>query len=159
MSNLTKLFLFLFAVAATVMVVCHGESALHATVPKDMPGDSHFVQSGFDLQHNEAKGEWIACRADTAEDSDWCRVTDAHGTVVYQGAFSPIQSENAIPNNQLQVSSNSGAYRWITGPAESGPVPVIPLRNGQVLVPRQDREALRDRWNQNPEEYRQIQGM
>ena len=158
MSAFTKTLLFLVALIAGYFLVVHGERALDASLPNDMPRDANFIQSGFDLEHNEAKGQWVACRDNHAEDNDFCRVTDPKGIVVYQGAFTPSDNTAPLPNDQLQVSTTSGSI-WITGPAERGPVPVIPLKNGKLLVPVQDREALADRWSRNPAELRQIVGM
>lgn len=154
----SKFILFLLAAAGAFLIVRHANHAMHAAIPADMPLDSNFVQSGYDLQHNDARGQWIACRADPQQGNDWCRVTDAHGVVVYQGSFSPAQSEAAVPDGQLQISA-SPSRLWIDGPAEAGPIPVIPLRNGQILVPTQDRQALLDRWSANPAEFHEIQGL
>ena len=39
-----------------------------------------------------------------------------------------------------------------TGPAEQSLVPVIPLADGQILVPAHDRLALIERWAKHPDE-------
>lgn len=157
MSAYSKAVLFLFAVVAGYFLIVHGSRALNASLPKDMPHDANFVQTGFDISRNEAQGQWIACRADHEQDNDFCRVTDPKGTVVYQGAFKPYDYPVTLPNDQLKIANTSGQI-WVTGPAESGPVPVIPLKNGKLLVPVQDREALADRWSRNPAELHQIAG-
>ena len=159
MNALTKVLLFLCAVFATVLLIRHGDRALHASTPQDMPADSRFFQTSFDVRRNEAKGEWIACRVDAATASDWCRVTDARGIVVFEGDFTPLSRPTPLPNSQLKVAVQPGANRlWVEGPAESAPVPVIPLESGDWLVPSQDRDALLDRWASNPQELRQLQG-
>lgn len=157
MSAYSKAVIFLFAIVAGYFLVVHGDRALNASLPRDMPRDANFVQTGYDVAHNEAQGQWIACRADREQGNDFCRVTDAKGTVVYQGAFEPYDSPESLPNDQLRVASTSGNI-WINGPAENGPIPVIPLSNGKLLVPVQDREALADRWSRNPAELHQIAG-
>jgi hypothetical protein len=158
MSAFTKTVLVLFACVAGYFLVIHGTRALNASLPKDMPRDADFVQTGYDVDHNEARGQWIACRQDDQEAIDFCRVTDPKGTVVYQGAFEPFDYPEPLPNNQLTIAAKTGNI-WVKGPAELGPVPVIPLRNGKLLVPVQDREALADRWRTDPTELRQIAGM
>jgi hypothetical protein len=159
MKAFTKLSLFVLTVIATLFVLRNGDRAMHASVPRDMPSDSHFIPTGFDVNHSEAKGQWVACRADAAEQTDWCRVTDARGTVVYQGGFVPVSTPQPLPDSELRVASNTSGHLWVQGPAEASPVPVIPLASGQLLVPVQDREALHDRWAANPDELRQIQGL
>ena len=46
---------------------------------------------------------------------------------------------------------------WVQGPAENGPVPVIPLSNGIILVPYADSDALADRWATNPDEINRLE--
>ena len=123
-----------------------------------MPADSHFIQSGYDIQHNEAQGDWIACKLDEAQGSDWCRITDAHGMVVFQGNYMPVNSLAPVPNDRMQLANVSVSSLWVPGPVEGGPVPVIPLASGEILVPAVDRDALSDRWAKNPDELRHIQG-
>ncbi len=158
MNAITKTLLLVVAIFAGYFLVVHGDRALSASLPKDMPRDADFIQTGYDIDHNEARGQWIACRDNHEERNDFCRVTDARGTVVYQGAFAPYDYPNSLPNDQLKISSTASNI-WVTGPAESGPIPVIPLQNGKLLVPLQDREALADRWSRNPTELHQIAGM
>ena len=80
--------------------------------------------------------------------SDWCRVTDQKGIVLYQGDFLPTASTTSpVGNDQLKVSSRRiRSKMWVHGPVEGGPVPAIPLTNGTVLVPASDRYALLQRW-------------
>ncbi len=158
MSAFTKGVLCIVAIVGGYFLIVHGTRALNASLPKDMPRDADFIQTGYDLDHNEAKGQWIACRDDHENNNDFCRVTDPRGTVVYQGAFEPFDYPAALPNDQLRVATRFSNI-WVNGPSEHGPVPVIPLRNGKLLVPVQDRDALADRWSHNPEELRQLNGM
>lgn len=158
MSIFTKLFLFLFAIAASGMVLSHGLTALDADLPGDMPANSRFVQTGYDLLKNEPKGEWVACRAYAASNADYCRVTDAKGIVVYQGSFVLSRTASAATDDQLNIAPANTRFLWVNGPVEGAPVPVIPLGNGDLLVPAADRDALVDRWSSNPEELHQIQG-
>jgi hypothetical protein len=124
-----------------------------------MPSNSVFVQSGYNLDRNEAVGDWIACRAKEDASADTCRVTDAKGDVIYQGDFLPVDGGPIVLDSQIKVAAE-GEKRdlWVNGPAEGGPVPVIPLASGQVLVPADDTAALADRWRMNPDELRRVQG-
>jgi len=127
---------------------------LLAAVPPNMPPDARFVQTGYDLEQNERLGQWIVCREDAAANADWCRVTSQKGDVVFEGQFLPLSSPDRVPASQLGIGQLDGRRLWTAGPAEQAPVPVIPLANGQVLVPVSDRIAIAERWAKNPEESR-----
>jgi hypothetical protein len=159
MTVITKLAVSCLVAAGTVLAVQHGVNALHPTLPKDMPGNAQFLQSGYDVARNEPKGEWIACRPDAAQDANFCRVTDAHGMVIYQGDFLPIYSRGPVQEANLKVSTSEQEKNlWIDGPTSDGPVPVIPLADGDVLVPVADQPALAARWNRNPDGLARLQG-
>jgi hypothetical protein len=145
-----NLALSLLITAGVVLAVRHGATALHPTLPKDMPADSRFVQSGYDLQHNEPKGDWVSCTADSPDDTDFCRVTDNHGTVIYQGDFMSVSDTGQVPAGQLQIASMDSRELWVEGPGDALPVPAIALTNGKTLVPAVDSGALAVRWRKNP---------
>ncbi len=152
-----KLVFVLFVTAGLGLVVVHGADALHPQLPPDMPGDAHFVQSGYDLLRNEPEGDWIACRTDLQQNTDYCRVTDAHGNVIYEGDFLPVNSEEPVAARDLRFAARDLRQLWVKGPAEAGPVPVIPLAGGQLLVPADDSLALADRWARDPDELTRLQ--
>jgi hypothetical protein len=154
----SRLALILVLAAGAFFLVRHGDMAIHPELPKDMPKGAHFVQSGYDVSRLEAKGDWIACSTDSAQNTDFCRVTDQRGTVVYQGDFLPLHSSEPVAAEDLEVAQMDADRLWVQGPAEKGPVPVIPLANGTLLVPADDNEALADRWSNNPAELRRISG-
>ena len=123
-----------------------------------MPIDSQFVVSGYDLQHNEPKGDWIVCRPDLPEGANFCRVTDAHGIVIFQGDFLTVANSQPVPQSRLRIASANLDRMFIRGPAEGGLVPVIPLAGGELLVPAADSTALADRWARDPDELQRISG-
>jgi hypothetical protein len=141
----------LFA-ALLVFIAYRARTALHATLPPDMPASSRFVATGYDIADNESLGLWIACRPDLQQPSDWCRVTDQRGTVVFEGQFLPVDSPQPVPAAKLVIAPVDKATLWTSGPAEQSPVPVIPLEDGQRLVPAADRLAFLTRWADHPEE-------
>ena len=145
-----KLALVSLITAGVVLTVFHGATALRPSLPKDMPGDSEFVQSGYDLQHNEPMGDWVSCTANSSEDTDFCRVTDNHGTVIYQGDFMPVLGSEKVPASQLRLASMDSKNLWVEVPAEALSVPAIELTNGQTLVPADDSYVLADRWRKKP---------
>ncbi len=121
-----------------------------------MPDNSRFIPTGYDLDHNERKGAWISCTPGDGVGDSFCRVADAHGMVIFQGDFLPVRSSGSQPSNGRAGLAQT-ALGWVTGPAEGSPVPVIPMTDGSKLVPRDDRDALIDRWNANPDEWRKLQ--
>ena len=129
---------------------------MHPALPSDMPAQAQFMQSGYDIAHLEPTGAWIACGTDRAEQANWCRVTDAHGQVVYEGDYLPLRSQAPLTLSQINLSHADPAKLWVSGPSEGSPVPVIPLVGGDILVPSADREALADRWASNPQELESL---
>lgn len=158
MTRIGKLTLSCIAIAATFLAIRHGANALHATLPKDMPPNAQFLPSGYDISRNEAEGEWIACRLDPDADADFCRVTDAHGVVIYQGNFLPLSGAQPAPPSDLKVATDKPeGDLWVEGRSADGPVPMIPLVNGQVLAPVVDRFNLATLWTDDPEALRRVQ--
>ena len=160
MSATRKMLGILFVGLAVVLLVRHGAAALSPSRPKDMPRTAQFVVSGYDLLHNEPKGDWIiACEPDAPENATFCRVTDAHGVVIFQGDFLPVSGHKPIPESSLHIASGDLDLDriFVRGPAEGGLVPVIPLVSGELLVPAADSIALADRWTKNPDELQRIQ--
>lgn len=139
-------------VAVTLLIADQARLALHAALPSNMPGTARFVQTGYDVATNEALGQWIGCRPSPQQSSDWCRVTDQRGSVVFEGQFLPVDSTALVPVEGLQFAPIDKGRLWTYGPAEQAPVPVIPLANGQLLVPVADRPALLTRWANDPDE-------
>jgi hypothetical protein len=130
--------------------------ALDPARPSDMPENSRFIPSGYDLSHNERQGSWVSCASGDGVGDMFCRVTDTHGMVIFQGDFLPVRSSGSAAGGGGATLAKSG-LGWVTGPFEGSPVPVIPMTDGSMLVPRDDRDALIDRWNAHPDEWRQLQ--
>ena len=153
MKNPRGILLILVALVAITFLVRHGMMAMRPSRPSDMPADSTFVQSGYDIGRNEFQGNWVACGADREQQTNWCRVTDNRGDVLFQGDFVPLTGGSAVSPQALIVGTVQPEKLWVHGPAEDAPVPVIPLAGGTLLVPVADREALSDRWSSHPEEF------
>ena len=152
MKKSTKLVISGVIGGAVALMIWHARGA-GVAVPKDMPSNAKFLQSGFEVSTNEPLGNWVACSLHPAESVDWCRVTDQKGTVVYQGDFLPVNSTQPLPDAELIVMSANPKKIWVHGPVEDGPVPAIPLTSGSVLVPASDRYALMQRWASDSTEY------
>ena len=131
---------------------------MRPALPSDMPAQAQFMQSGYDIAHLEPTGAWIACGTDRAAQANWCRVTDAHGQVVYEGDYLPLRNQVPLPLDRIELSHSDPTKLWVSGPTEGAPVPVIPLVDGDFLVPSADRDALADRWAGDPQELQNLSG-
>ena len=114
------------------------------------------LQSGYDVSHLEPRGNWVACGIDSEQQTNWCRVTDARGEVVYEGDYLPLRSQAPLSLTSIRLGYAAPDRLWVRGPDEGSPVPVIPLASGDVLVPAADRDALAARWAQNPAELQAL---
>jgi len=159
MTGTTRLATSLLFAAGSFLMIRQGFRALDPARPPDMPANSYFLQSGYNLQRNEPLGQWIACRPDPGQSADLCRVTDHDGQVIFEGEYLPLHGSEALPEEELRIATRQKLNSlWVRGPAENGPVPVIPLANGKLLVPVADNDALADRWAKNPDELNRITG-
>jgi hypothetical protein len=159
MNAASRFLLSVVIVAALFMLFTHGDRALHAAVPKDMPANAQFLPSGFDIANDEQQGNWVACRMDDAQNTNWCRVTDTHGKVVFEGDYLPLAKSEPVDLSDLKIAKVNPGKMWVEGPAEEQPVPVIALEDGNLLVPASDRDALAQRWTNEPEELARVSAL
>jgi hypothetical protein len=138
---------------ALVLYTAHNAKyGMDATLPADMPANARFVKTGWNIEHNEPTGYWVTCHADPEQPFDWCRVTDPHGMVVFQGEFLPVDSTVRVADPDLAIGHMDPKRLWTDGTVEKAPIPVIPLASGRILVPEDDRTILIDRWAHDPDE-------
>ena len=156
MSTGTKAVLFCCIALLAVGLFYRANIALDPARPKDMPENSRFIPTGYDLEHNERKGTWVSCSSGDGLSDMFCRVTDSHGTVIFQGDFLPVRGAGSSTSSSGATLAKS-SLGWVDGPFEGSPVPVIPMTDGSMLVPRDDRDALIDRWNAHPDEWQKLQ--
>jgi len=157
MTTSSKLALSLLLTLGIVLAARQGGRALNPALPKDMPSNAHFVQSGYNLQRNEPVGDWVACNSGDDQGTNFCRVTDTHGMVIYQGEFVAVNSQRPVTRANLRFAAHDPKNLWVRGPAEEGPVPAIPLADGQLLVPVSDSAALAERWARDPDELARLE--
>jgi hypothetical protein len=150
--NGSKLAYAMIAAVAAVLIVHQVRPAMTAVLPKDMPSDAKFTLTGYNPDNLEPRGQWVACGMDNDHATNWCRVTNQVGTVIYEGDFLPLGSTRALPAEQLEVGQYSPTIDWVRGPAEQIQVPIIPLKNGVMLVPAADALILPARWAKDPHE-------
>jgi hypothetical protein len=151
----TKFILFICVVLIAVLLIRRADVAVNPALPKDMPSNARFLPTGYDLTHNERRGTWVACQANGPGVS-FCRVTDPHGLVIFQGDYLPVRDSRAVADSDTTPALGNSRLQWVQGPLEGTPVPIIPTSDGTWLVPIGDRDALVDRWNQNPQEWQKL---
>ena len=154
MSSSLKVLLICGFILAVVVLAQHGTLSFNPALPKDMPPDAHFITNGYNLEQNERKGWWVACHGDETPGTSFCRVTDTHGMVIYQGLFLPVDTGQQPESSERPHEK----LHWATGPTEGTPIPVIQSGPGLILVPSVDRDALIDRWKANPDEWNRVLG-
>jgi hypothetical protein len=136
-------------------LIYRGNMSVNPARPADMPENSQFLPTGYDLDHNERQGTWVWCEPGEGAFDKQCRVADTHGTVIYEGAFLPVRDAGS-PSTSQNAQPARTQLGWVNGPVEGSPVPLIPLTDGSLLVPRDDRDALIHRWNAHPDEWQKL---
>jgi hypothetical protein len=155
LSTGTKFVLVCCVVLLAVGLFYRANFSLDPARPNNMPENSRFIPTGYDLEHNERKGSWVSCASGDGDAVRFCRVTDAHGSVIFQGDFLAVRGAGTSPTYAAELAKSG--LGWVNGPYEGSPVPVIPMTDGSVLVPQDDRDALIDRWNAHPDEWKKLQ--
>ena len=156
MNGSTKLILLCCAAVVCATLIYRSDIALQPALPKNMPADSRFIATGYDLEHNEHKGVWIACHPGRSTGVSFCRITDNRGIVVFQGDYVPVRDAARVRAEPSAATPATGHLGWVTGPVEGISVPLIPMTDGTLLVPEDDRDALLARWNQHPEQWEDL---
>jgi hypothetical protein len=95
-----------------------------------MPEHSQFLPTGYDLEHNERQGTWVSCEPGEDTVDKQCRVTDTHGTVIFEGDFLPVRDVGS-PSTSASAQLAPTKLGWVTGPVEGSPVPLIALTDGR----------------------------
>jgi hypothetical protein len=120
--------------------------------PPDMPKDAHFIAGNFDYMRMRTKGEWVSCHSDVKSPTDWCRIANQSGDIIFEGRFLPVGKDKPLPDSQIRIAPYNIDHHMVTGPVESFEVPVIPLESGTLLVPATDAKPLAVRWKAHPDE-------
>jgi hypothetical protein len=101
------------------------------------------------------RGDWITCWVDSKYNVDRCRVVEIDGSLLYEGVFVSFEGHASIPESDLVIDSKTtnlaqervGLNATNEESIEPGPkyVPLIYLRNGQVLIPEKGYERGKQR--------------
>jgi hypothetical protein len=88
---------------------------------------------GFTLHKT---GYWLDCRFDKNANVDRCRLTDAKGTGLFEDVFLPCVGQNPLPQSELVLNTRWTGYTWTQSQDKRVNVPVVYLKNGQILLPQ-----------------------
>ncbi|SFS20672.1 hypothetical protein SAMN05421771_3757 [Granulicella pectinivorans] len=144
--------LFTVILACGFAYLSHYLAVDHTGVPVNMPSDSTFIPGKFDYLKLHTRGEWVSCHSDVKSPTDWCRIANQSGDVIFEGKFLPVGMDKPLVDSQIHITSYNIDHHMVTGPTESFEVPVIPLEDGELLVPATDARPLALRWKQHPNE-------
>lgn len=144
--------IFTIILACGFAYLSHYLAVAHTGVPPTMPKDAKFIAANFDYLKLRTRGEWVSCHTDVKSPTDWCRIANQSGDVIFEGKFLPVGKDKPLPDNQIRIASYNIDRHMVTGPTETFSVPVIPLEGGTLLVPATDAKPLAVRWKAHPDE-------
>jgi len=90
-------------------------------------------------------GYWLDCRFDEHANVDRCKLTDEQGTGSFEDVFLPCVGQTPLPQGELVFDTRRTGYTWTRTPDKGINVPVVYLKDRQVLLPQRFyAEAKRD---------------
>lgn len=133
---------------AIVVIGAYWWASVPPKRPKSVPPTAAYYP-GLALPFQAHKhGEWVNCWFDPKQGVDWCRVTFVDGRLLYEGVFFSYQRHVAVPQGELlidpEVMSNAQEQVEVDASSQesSSPglqvVPLVYLRNGEVLIPEKE---------------------
>ncbi len=136
-----------FVVGVVLLEVDYWWVNIEPKRPGNISGDAVFIPSLPTAFPVSRTGDWVNCWFDREKAVDLCRVADAGGRLLYEGAFLPYEGRAPVPEQDMMIDSettNKGWFQravWVGGEL----VPVVTLRNGQVLIPKDSYAAGKKR--------------
>ena len=100
-------------------------SALHVQ-PSNLPFMLRLTNYGY----------WVDCWFDKNANVDRCKLTDAHGTGVFEDVFLPCVGQTSLPQNELVLDPRWTGSTWTQSRDKRMNVPIVYLRHRQILLPR-----------------------
>ncbi len=144
--------LFTVIAAAIFAYLSHYIATNRTGTPSTMPRDATFVAGKFEYARMRTRGEWVSCHSDVKSLTDWCRIANQSGDILFEGHFLPVGRDRPLPDSQIRIAAYNIDNHWVIGPTETFKVPVVPLEGGVILVPSTDTHSLATRWHSHPEE-------
>jgi hypothetical protein len=99
--------------------------------PEGLPPNSVFLWAPHVGLPGAKRGWWLTCSERSGQDH--CKITETNGTLEYEGEFIPYYQKGPVPKNDLDIDAlKSGEHKlWVEGAL----VPLIVLKNGEILIP------------------------
>ena len=90
-------------------------------------------------------GYWLDCWFDEHANVDRCKLTNEQGTGSFEDVFLPCVGQTPLPQGELVFDTRWTGYTWTRTPDKGINVPVVYLKDRQVLLPQRFyAEAKRD---------------
>ncbi len=93
------------------------------------------------------RGVWVDCEFDAKIGSDYCRIANIDGQLDYQGMFRSYSSGSPVVENDLLIDQSATNKNWpeLASWLRDHWVPLVYLKNGDVLIPEEDYEKGKKR--------------
>jgi hypothetical protein len=140
--KIAALYLSLFLTVVLGIKVAYWWSNIPPRRPSDVSTAGVFLWAGHLGLPAAKHGTWIECWTPPNATANRCRLTEMDGRRSFEGDFVSDTSRVAISQAGLQIDSEKTAQRtdlWVL--VGGKPAPLVFLRSGEVLVPR---EALEE---------------
>jgi hypothetical protein len=138
---------------ARILLLCGAALALLSWLaarvparPKNLPPGALFIPSAPEPFEFSPHGLWVGCWQTGF--TNRCIVTSAGGEPEYDGEFLPLQGVGPIPENQLHpVFREDAGHLWTWSERLRKSVPIVCLANGVILLPSEDFDELKSRFD------------
>jgi hypothetical protein len=151
MTRLEKRVVLALGVVLALLVVLLRVYSWWANIPPKRPGDvaadAVFIPSLPTPFPASKHGNWVSCWFDPAQNVDLCRVTDSDGHLRYEGAFIPYKGQVTVPGSDVIIDAEATNDNWFQKSVwvREELVPLVSLRNGQILIPKEAYQAGKKR--------------
>jgi len=162
MTRLEKRIIWIIGIAVLVLTALLRLNYWWANIPPkrpaSVPATAGYCGGLATTFPGSKRGEWVNCWFDSEQNADRCRVTFVNGRLLYEGVYLPYQRQTPIPQGELLIDSMTmnRAQEQVEVDASSGEssepglqvVPLVYLRNGEVLIPAKAYEVGKKRLDQ-----------
>lgn len=134
--NIAVVLTTLVAVFVAVIVGAYKWANMEPKRPRAVSPNAVFLWAPYVGFPGPRRGWWMVCWEDNR--LDYCRLSSIDGQTEYEGQFVPYGSKNLIPAIALGIDpAKTREHKVWVGQAL---VPLVYLKNGEILVPASKRE-------------------
>ncbi len=159
MTQLEKRIIWIVGIAILILAALLGLNYWWANVPPPRPANvpsTAVYYGGLATPFPASKnGEWVNCWFDPVQNVDKCRVAFADGRLLYEGVYLPYEKQMPIPQSELSLDSKTmnraqeqvevNASNQESSEPGTQVVPLVYLRDGDVLIPEKGYAAGKKR--------------